>query len=84
VNAGALISVKGLNGGYRLAKPLKQVTLLEVVEAVDGPIRGEAPPVGQGRDAALDKRLQVVCDMAAALVRRRLAKATLAERAKAK
>jgi DNA-binding IscR family transcriptional regulator len=83
--AGILRSAKGPHGGYRLAKPAQQIILLEIVEAVDGPIRGEAPPVGQGEAAAaLDRRLQEVCDVAAALVRRRLAQVTLAELEKAK
>jgi Rrf2 family protein len=85
VGARILGSLRGPNGGYWLARPAKDVTLLEVVEAVDGPIRGEAPATGQGEAAAaLDKRLQEVCDMAAALVRQRLGKVTLAELAKAK
>jgi Rrf2 family protein len=84
-DAGILRSVMGAGGGYRLAKPAQQITLLEIVEAVDGPIRGEATPAGQGEAAAaFDKRLQVVCDIAAALVRRRLAQVTLAELARAR
>jgi Rrf2 family protein len=44
VRARVLESVKGPNGGYRLAKPLSDVTVLEVIEAVDdGEILGEAP-----------------------------------------
>jgi hypothetical protein len=50
---------------------------------VDGPVRGAAPPVGRGGAAALDRRLQGVCDQAAALVRRRLGKVTVAELARA-
>jgi DNA-binding IscR family transcriptional regulator len=85
VSARVLLSLKGPNGGYRLLKAPKQITLLEVVEAVDGPIRGDAPPVGTGKDGmAFDKRLQAVCDGAVVLVRERLAKVTLAELAKAK
>jgi Rrf2 family protein len=79
VDARVLLSIRGPNGGYRLARPAKSITLLEVVEAVDGPVRGDAPPVGQ-----LDKRLQALCDRSAVLVRERLAKATLAELAKGK
>src|SRR3984893_3666707 len=61
VSARVLLSLKGPNGGYRLLKSPKQITLLEVVEAVDGPIRGDAPPVGTGKDGmAFDKRLQAV------------------------
>jgi len=84
VDSGVLKSVKGPNGGYQLARAPKDVTLLEVVEAVDGPIRGLAEPVGDGEGRALDKRLQAVCEEAAALVRERLAKVTLAELAKGK
>jgi Rrf2 family protein len=84
VDADILRSVKGPNGGFRLARPPKDVTLLEVVEAVDGPVRGDAPAVGRGGAAALDRRLQQMCDEAAALARQRLAKVTLAELAKGK
>jgi len=38
VNAEILVSVRGVQGGYRLAKPANKITLLEIVEAVDGPI----------------------------------------------
>ena len=34
--AGILESVQGPRGGYRLAKPAEQITVLEVVEAIDG------------------------------------------------
>jgi hypothetical protein len=40
--------------------------------------------VGKGEGAALDKRLQAVCDGAAALVRERLARVTLADLARGK
>ena len=34
--AGIVVSVPGPRGGYRLARPAREVTLLEVVEAVEG------------------------------------------------
>jgi Rrf2 family protein len=82
VSAGVLRSIKGPNGGYRLARPPKQITLLEVVEAVDGPIRGDAPAVGKDGAAALDRKLQGVCDDAAKIIRERLGKVTLADMVK--
>ncbi|HKI30304.1 MAG TPA: Rrf2 family transcriptional regulator [Gemmataceae bacterium] len=84
VDVGILRSLKGPHGGYRLARPAKEVTLLEVIEAVDAPIRGATHDVSEWKEAAFDKRLQAVCDEAAALVREGLAKVTLAELAKGK
>jgi Rrf2 family protein len=74
VRAGLLASRKGPGGGYRLGRPAARVTLLEVVEAVDGPVRGQAP---LAREGGLDARLQAVCDRAAELVRRRLGEVRL-------
>jgi Rrf2 family protein len=34
--AGVLSTVKGARGGYRLARPPDEITVLEVVEAIDG------------------------------------------------
>lgn len=39
--AGVVESAKGREGGYRLAKPASKTTLLEIIEAVDGPIGGD-------------------------------------------
>ena len=33
-----LQSVQGVNGGYLLSKPLDKISLLEVIEALDGPV----------------------------------------------
>ena len=35
---GILVSYQGVTGGYRLAKTPKEVTFLDVMEAIDGPI----------------------------------------------
>jgi Rrf2 family protein len=35
-NAGVLQTVKGARGGYRLARPAAEISVLDVVEAVDG------------------------------------------------
>ena len=79
VSAQVLLSVKGPNGGYRLARPANEITILEVLEAVDGPIRGYAPPGSDDPNTALQKRLDQICNQAAEHVRKQLGKIKLAE-----
>jgi Rrf2 family protein len=38
VKNGILTSKKGPNGGFNLAKPAADITMLEILEAIDGPI----------------------------------------------
>jgi Rrf2 family protein len=84
VDAGVLRSATGSNGGYSLARPAKDITLLEVIEAVAGPLPALAEPVVGAEGKALGQRLQAVCDEVLAVVRVRLEKVTLAELAKGK
>jgi Rrf2 family protein len=78
VSAGVLHSVKGPNGGYRLAKTPDKITLLEVIEAVDGPIQGQA--FFEGQDAkALQKKMQALCNQAAESVRRQYQKVRISD-----
>ncbi len=36
--AGLVSGFRGTNGGYRLARPATQITLVEIVEAMEGPL----------------------------------------------
>lgn len=38
VKAGLVVSFRGTGGGFSLAQPADRITLLEVVEAVEGPV----------------------------------------------
>ncbi len=35
---GFLNSVKGIHGGYRMAKPRNEITFLDILEAIEGPL----------------------------------------------
>ena len=35
---GLLLSVRGVHGGYRLAQPADEMSILSIIEAIDGPI----------------------------------------------
>ncbi len=50
--AGVLQSQRGVKGGYHLRRDARELTVLEVVEAVDGPIAPvPGPDAGTGQDA---------------------------------
>jgi len=51
--AGLLESRRGLHGGYRLARPAAQITLLDVLNVIDGPV--------QLIDCALDEQIGSAC-----------------------
>ena len=42
VTSGLLKSTRGVHGGYRLGRRIQLISILDVVEAVDGPLRFES------------------------------------------
>src|SRR5947208_16525434 len=56
VSARVLTSIKGPNGGYKLARQPSDITMLEIIEAADGgPIRGSAPELRDGTSTLTGK-----------------------------
>jgi Rrf2 family protein len=78
VNEGILKSTRGVDGGYRLARPLTQITLLDIVEAIDGPIQPDLPQIG-GLSTQGQRRLTETLGDIAGDARRRLGALTLAQ-----
>lgn len=80
VRAGLAVSSFGAHGGYRLARPPEAVTLLDVIEAGEGPLLSECCALGQG-----PCRWEAVCPLheswvaATSAMRASLAGTTLAE-----
>jgi Rrf2 family protein len=79
VSARVLHSVKGPNGGYRLARTPTDISLLEVIEAVDGPIRGQAPLAEIDGNGSLNRRLETICNQSAEHLRKQLQKVRMTE-----
>ena len=79
VAAGFVTTTRGRDGGYKLAKPAGKITLLEIVEAIDGQI-GANNAVDL---AGMSKESQAKVDHAFAAIeaetRKRLAAVTLAD-----
>jgi Rrf2 family protein len=54
VTHGILKSTRGVEGGYSLTRPADQISLLEIIEAIDSPLEGEsvnAMPTGDDEES---------------------------------
>ena len=57
--AGLLSSARGAGGGFALARPVTEISLADIVEAVEGPIALTMCADGVNHDCALDKHCRV-------------------------
>ena len=78
VNHGLLRSTRGVDGGYALIRSPHDVTLLEIIEAVEGPMdmveqQPTSPTPLSEDDAQTHKRLQSALRGVSATVRKELA-----------
>jgi Rrf2 family protein len=79
-HAGLLFSQRGAEGGYWLARPAVEITLADIIRAVDGPlanVRGQRPEMVDYEGAA--KRLSEVWIAVRANLRLVLERVTLAD-----
>jgi Rrf2 family protein len=79
-HAGLLLSQRGAEGGYWLARPAAEITIAEIIRAVDGPlanVRGQRPEMVDYDGAA--KRLSEVWIAVRASLRGVLERVTLAD-----
>ena len=60
VRAGILTSKKGPNGGFNLARPAKEINMLEIVEAIDGPVIVPMNLVEQTEGKPFAKRIEKI------------------------
>lgn len=58
-SAGLLIGQRGAGGGYALARPVSQISLADIVEAIEGPIVLTQCADGVNHECALDQHCRV-------------------------
>lgn len=71
VARGILSSTRGVDGGYRLDRGADEISLLEVIEAIDGPLTSSMP-VSDGLTDESRQRLEATLGEVAASVRSQL------------
>jgi Rrf2 family protein len=78
VTHGVLVSSRGAEGGYCLARPPSEITLLEIIEAFDSSVSASVPEV-PAIDTEIHDRLCQSLEAASESARRELQKLTLAD-----
>ncbi len=71
VTHGILRSTRGVDGGYALVRPADQISLLEVIEAIEGPY-DSALEIGEGLPADSQHKLQDALGQVTSTTRRQL------------
>ena len=64
VKANILSSKRGPGGGYTLARPAKEITLLEIIETVGGPIDSHLELAQLAKKAQFSVEMEKVCEKA--------------------
>ena len=79
VRANVLRSKRGPRGGFFLARPAETITLLEIIEAVDGPMFSHLQLAEQTNNEPFSLKMEKVCTSVTENVREMYSKAKLSE-----
>jgi Rrf2 family protein len=79
VTHGILKSTRGVDGGYSLSRPPDQISLLEVIEAIDGPLTSEGEPLMSERPGDPHDKLQTALKQITNTARKQLEAITLSQ-----
>jgi Rrf2 family protein len=79
VNHGILHSTRGVDGGYSLDRKPQDISLLDIIEAIEGPFAAKLPTVEGAVAKKHHLRLREALDGVAASARRQLAAIKLAD-----
>jgi len=77
--AGILLSKRGPHGGFSLAQPAKEISLLEIIEAVDGSMKNFYAIAEQAKKQRFAVNMDAICNKAADQGRALLKKAKLSD-----
>ena len=78
VTHGILKSTRGVEGGYTLVRSPEQISILEVIEAIDGPLSSESA-VASGLDETAQQNLRTTLESVAATARKQLESVSLSQ-----
>jgi Rrf2 family protein len=79
VRANVLRSKRGPRGGFFLARPSDGITLLEIIEAVDGPLMSHLHLAELTGNATFSQKMETVCRKATEGVREIYSRAKLSD-----
>ncbi len=79
VNHGVLNSTRGVDGGYSLDRRPHEISLLEVIEAIEGPLCAAVPSCDGGEPSASDLKLRAALEQVTTNSRRQLAEIKLSD-----
>lgn len=79
VNHGILHSTRGVDGGYSLDRPPQEISLLDVIEAIDGPLCAALPSLEGGEPSSGESKLRAALEQVATSSRRQLAAVKLSD-----
>ena len=79
VRENVLISKRGPRGGFWLARPAEEITLLQVVEAIEGPVVTGMQLAQQANNQPFSVRIEKVCRETAEKVRDSYASVRISE-----
>lgn len=79
VTHGILQSTRGVDGGYALMKPPEEISVLEIIEAIEGPLTSSFPDSEMEQEIICQDRLRAALHEVAVNARRQLDSIKLAE-----
>ena len=79
VRAEILRSKRGPKGGFSMARPVNEISMLEIIEAVGGPLSGHLELTMQTNNAPFSQKMEAICHEATDKIKEILSNTKLSE-----